>query len=70
MDGDRQMFPGVVRAVALTAWQHDGEGWSVTVNCRREFEGWDANTAESYERLTLGELLDALGAAVTAAEER
>lgn len=55
-----QLFTGAVEAAILSAQYHLGQGWSLRLQLRRQFEDWADCRTEEYERLTTDELVEVL----------
>jgi hypothetical protein len=60
MDGEQQLFEGAVEACVIQAHFVLGEGWSLRLQLRRQFEDWAAARTETYERLSTDELVEVL----------
>jgi hypothetical protein len=64
MDGEQQLFSGAVEAAIISAQFHLGEGWTLRLQLRRQFEDWADARTELYDRLSTDELVDTLDAAL------
>jgi len=64
MEQDKLDFMGAVEAAIMGAHFHLGEGWTLRLQIRRQFEDWGDARTEVYERLTTDELVDILDVAL------
>lgn len=55
-----QLFTGAVEAAIISAQFHLGEGWTLRLQLRRQFEDWADARTEVYDRLTTDELVEVL----------
>jgi len=60
MDDQQRLFSGAVEAAIISSHYVLGEGWTLRLQIRRQFEQWEDARTESYERLTTDELVDIL----------
>lgn len=60
MDQERLPFDGAVEAVIIGAHFVLGEGWTLRLQLRRQFEEWGDARTELYDHLTTDELVDVL----------
>jgi hypothetical protein len=60
VEGQEQLFIGAVEACILSAQFHLGEGWTLRLQIRRQFEDWADCRTEVYDHLTTDELVDVL----------
>src|SRR5215218_9970327 len=58
IDGQLEAFPAPLRAVTVTAYFEEGQGWHLTAMTRRQ--GGTYTPADHYSRLTRPELVDVL----------
>ena len=60
MQGEQRLFDGAVEAAIISAQYHLGDGWTLRLQLRRQFEDWADARTEVYDRLTTDELVDTL----------
>lgn len=64
MEDQGKLFFGAVEAAIMGAHFTLGEGWTLRLQIRRQFEDWGDARTEVYERLTTDELVDVLDVAL------
>ena len=65
-DDDGRVVAGEVEAVAIQATYVVGLGWSLQINARRQFQGWDQAAHGSYDRMSTAEMVCTIDAALCA----
>jgi len=65
-DDDGRLIAGEVEAVSVQATYVVGQGWSLQIGARRQFQGWDQAARGSYDRLTTAEMVCTIDAALCA----
>lgn len=60
MDGQQPLFLGAVEAAIWSSHYVLGEGWTLRLQIRRQFEDWADCRTEVYDHLTTDELLEVL----------
>lgn len=64
MEQPKLDLAGSVEAVIIGAQFTLGQGWTLRLQLRRQFEDWSDARAEVYEGLTTDELVDVLDASL------
>jgi hypothetical protein len=59
-----QLFTGAVEAAIISAQYILGEGWTLRLQLRRQFQDWTDARTEVFERLSTDELVDTLDASL------
>ena len=64
--GQQRLWIGAPESVAITASCTPGQGWTLTVSVRRQFESWADAATGHYDFLTTEELADVVAASLAA----
>jgi hypothetical protein len=60
-----RLLPGEPEAVSILATYVVGQGWTLQIGVRRQFQSWGEASRGTYERLTTPEMVSTLDAAVS-----
>jgi hypothetical protein len=60
VEEQQHLFVGALEAAILSAQFHAGQGWTLRLQLRRQYEDWSDARTETYEQLSTDELVDVL----------